>query len=142
MAHESIFNGLIDGGERKGRGKIIHAHNRHVIESLPNSLDELIPRQMFAIVEPPVSFRSQLIHFARSINYIEDCWHQFLTEFEALIARMCWYGVELHIHFDQHGGEYTYIWSPNEESLASLFADPPRPIRSWNFSGGPREFSD
>jgi hypothetical protein len=95
----------------KGRGQVIHAHNRRIIESLPDIPSEFISRQMFAIVEPPLAFRSQLIHFARSINYIEECWAEFLRDFEALIARMCWYSVHLHISFDQSGGEYTLRWS-------------------------------
>lgn len=140
MAHESIFYGLIDAGEKKERGELIHAHNRCIIESLPDTPSELISRQMFAFVEPPVAFRTQLIHFARSINYIEDCWPQFLNEFEGLIGRMCWYYVRLHISFDQNGGEYAYTWSADEVGQADLFADPPRPISSSEFSGGPREF--
>ncbi len=84
-----------------------------VIESLPSGPGHLIRRELFAIVEPPVSFRTQLIHFAGSLNYIEDVWSEFLSEFESAIRRMYWYGVELQIGFDQYGGEYTYLGNEN-----------------------------
>ena len=142
MAHESIVYGIIDTGERNRDGERERrmAINRLAIEQLSSSKSVLVPRGMFAISDDSATFRTQLIHFAASHNYLEDQWHRWLEEFEQLLRHTCWIGVDVRVIFDQISQSFSYSWSASSSAIAEcLYADPPRLINDWVFEGGPRD---
>ncbi len=95
---------------------------------------------MFAISDRSATFRTQLIHFAASHNYLEDRWHEWLDEFEQLLRQMCWIGAHVHVDFDQISKSFTFSWSASWSAVEGcLYADLPRPINEWVFEGGPRD---
>ena len=145
MAHESIVYGIIDTGERNRDGERDRrmALNKLAIGQLADSKGVLVPRGMFAVSNHSATFRTQLVHFAASHNYLEDRWHEWLDEFEQLLRRMCWLGVDVHVFFDQISKSFTYSWSISSTAIAeSLYADPPRPTSNWVFEGGPRDLRE
>lgn len=84
------------------------------------------------------TYKSQIIHFGGSFKQIEFDWEAWLTKFEALLSKMYWDEVHLHLFSEQCGFSwYHYAWKDENEDKA-IYPDHPHPVANWTFSGGPR----
>lgn len=107
--------------------------NLRVISELPDE-DEWPPlvRDMFAVTPDSVSYRSRSIFFAAEIKGLDESWPEWLTKFEALLRRMQWNSVTLHLETEYHG-DHDYWWVANNPVEG-------KPVAFWDSGGGPRKF--
>ena len=119
--------------------------NARVIGSLPDNDDAPpLTKRMFALPErygEPGFYRYQVIHFGASFSHFADDWHVWLEKFEALLRRLCWFEVHLHLNAGIGGGEHRYTWRASPDQLARMRQNPPLPPERWDFQGGPRKLS-
>lgn len=116
MSLESIVYGYIKGATLRPGPHFFDLHplNRAVINRLPRG-DEwpFLTRSMFAYPgddAPAGRFRRQIIHLGASFKQVEEAWEEWLGKFEALLRRLYWWSVTLHLE-SQQVGNYTYLWA-------------------------------
>lgn len=118
-------------------------HNLQAIATLPEEDTwPFLSRFMFSSSTNSLqtTYKSQIIHFGASFKQIEWDWEEWLTKFEALLRRMYW--DEVHLHLLAEGLNFSsihYCWKDEEEEKA-IYPDHPHPVARWIFSGGPRTF--
>jgi hypothetical protein len=78
----------------------------------------------------------ELITFGLIENGVEACWEAWLAKFEALLRRMEWSHVRVHLE-TEHWGSYVFEWAPVSYEDLPDDVIPPSPL-PWTFSGGPR----
>jgi hypothetical protein len=141
MASEGKLYGCIFGmGYRLPH---LYPLNQAAIEALPEVADwkdSFVERGIFAVPMPSDTsvsfFRTQMIHFGMSRNYLVDYWDKWLLEFEVLLRNLYWY--EAHIYLTSSTTyPHSYHW---EAEFEVAFSNPPSPIQKWTFEGGPRNF--
>ncbi len=117
----------------------VFQQNRRVIEHLPESDPEWpsITRSMFSLLPLPRSsevgipqYENQLIHFAgsyRNMFVIEAKW---LSKFESILSRLCWFSAT--VINDFAGMEY--CWNIDYAAFGHAYQSvPPRPPTQWSF---------
>jgi hypothetical protein len=125
--------------DRKLRHKI--AQNLLAISTLPEEDTwPFLSRHLFSSSTHSIqtTYKSQIIHFGGSFKQIELDWEEWLTKFEALLSKMYWDEVQLHL-FSEWMAPYHYVWKDENEDKA-IYPDHPHPVANWTFSGGPRTF--
>src|SRR5262249_32644835 len=140
MGMESIVYGRIEGASYRGNNyRRLQDLNRAVIESLPEEDDwPFLTRHLFALPGPwPHGglYRCQVIHFGGSFKGLEDDWRRWRDKFEALLRRLYWFSVRLHLETEARG-RYEFAWLPDQAALDAMFTtDTPSPVSSWTFTG-------
>lgn len=117
--------------------------NLHAISTLPE--DDAWPflsRAMFSSSTHSIqtTYKSQIIHFGASFKQIEWDWEEWLTKFEALLRKMYW--DEIHLHLLAEWLNFSpihYIWKDEGQATSP---DHPHPVARWTFLGGPRSFHE
>jgi hypothetical protein len=142
MGHESVVYGCIEGMGRHYRDESPDAmvrHNREVLAALPEDDDwPFLVRSMFAVHR---RYKTEAIHFGSSFKEIEWAWDEWLCKFEDLLRRLCWYNARVHLRTEATVGHHDYLWEADHDQMMAAYGSPvPVPIRSWRFSGGPRDF--
>lgn len=138
MGYSSIIYGLIEG-PNWGRPENFHMghQNLYVISTLPEE-DEwpFLSRGLFSFVrhEAQGNYKHQMIHFAGSFKQLDEEWEEWLAKFEALLQRMYWDQVHLHLRSERYGA-HDYLWT----SHGGLYS--PSAGSDWTHVGGPRHFS-
>jgi hypothetical protein len=139
MAHESILFGFIRGSRfTNDNGQYfreLQIRNTRVISALPaRDSYPYLSRGMFGL--PPldntsVTFRTQIIHFGGSINYLEfgDV-PEWLEKFENLLRKLFWYSAEAHIITDVIG-VHRFTWQADQDLFATYWTGDPQPTTRW-----------
>jgi hypothetical protein len=134
MSEEFVVYGIIDAGQ-SGAGEKYNRHhqlNRDVINSLQsNDGSPRITRSMFSIPGAEVTFRSQIIHFAASYNFLDI--EQWTQKFERLLRQLYWFSATVHIESEM-GWAQRLEWVIDDQSMKSLSSEPPLPVSTWFFS--------
>ena len=95
-----------------------------------------IHKEIFAISDVPISFRSQIIHFGNSYWEYPDFTQGWLSSFEELLAQLIWLSATVSIE-TEFNGSYNFEWYLDEAYLAeSYLAEPAKPTIHWIRSGG------
>lgn len=68
-------------------------------------------------------------------------WHQWLPKLESLLRDLFWTETYLHLITDATVGNHDYVYRACDVGARFFDAEPPLPVASWEFSGGPRELS-
>lgn len=139
MGAESIVYGVIVGSRWMiSEPKHLQDLNIAALEYLP-SMDDwpFLTREMFATAS---YYRSQVIHFGASFKSVEEAWTEWLEKFEALLSKLYWQQVQLHLLTEQVG-EHHYCY---EAVFPSDYYQqvPALPSQEWWFTGGPRHFDE
>lgn len=149
MGHISVVYGIIVGERWHIKDTYrLHRLNVQVIETLPESDDwPFLTRDMFsiALAGSPDAFvqgiyRAQPIHFGATFKEIEWNWDEWLVKFEALLLRLYWNEVYLHLRTQGTVGDYDYVYSALNTSERFHSNEPPLPVNMWEFTGGQRKF--
>jgi hypothetical protein len=147
MGHTSIVYGIILGERWKMEDSWrLHRLNIDVINQLPESDDwPFLIRRMFPVLEAPTEvvrqgyYRSQPIHFGATFKEIEWSWDEWLAKFEQLLTQLYWDETYLHLRTEVVG-YYDYTYRALNTSDRLYKHEPPLPVDSWKFMGGPRKF--
>ena len=136
-----IVHGYIEcpGYGWQGADKRVFHQNRRVIDRLPESDPEwpFFTRNMFSILPLRASleqcipqYEEQIIHFAGSYKnmfVLEAVW---LSKFERLLSKLCWFSAVAIVEFSK----LRYEWSVDIEAVADQYrCDPPVPPDKWSF---------
>ena len=102
--------------------------NRQALMSLP-TMDSwpFLPREMFSLprlAHQHERVQSNIIHFGSAYKGIEYEWKQWISKFEALLQKMYWQSVVVHLE-TEISGVHTFTWGggniehiPGEDPLA------------------------
>lgn len=138
MAHTVTLYGALDVGEVPSH----HAYNRKVLECLPTKAELLEKRQpiyihkeIFAISDVPIAFRSQIIHYGNSYKEHPDFTQGWLSCFEKLLTQLIWLSATVSIETELTGS-YSFEWYFDEAYAESYLAEPAKPTVHWIRSGG------
>jgi hypothetical protein len=139
MAHESILFGFIQGSKFTNANgqkfRELQIRNTRVISALPmRDSYPYLSKGMFGL--PPldnlsVTYRTQIIHFGCTINYLEfgDV-PEWLEKFEDLLRTLFWYRTEVHIITDAIG-VHRFQWQADQTLYATYWTDDPQPTTWW-----------
>jgi hypothetical protein len=141
MGHEAIvFGRILAGDGSAGAGfehlRSLQARNRAVLRRLPTEdAWPWLTRGMFHVpLDRPIGlYRTQVITFGASYkDHPEDrtCWDRWVEKWESVLLRLYWWSAEITLRTDFEG-ERTLIWRPTTAAVASLWEQPPRPVRDW-----------
>jgi len=104
-------------------------HNLAVIGKLPEEGEwPWLIRGMFSVAPERVSYRHHLIYFAADVKGLDEGWGEWLGKFEALLRKMRWFSVRLHLE-TEYNGNHWFTWLTE----ASEFT---HPVTEWTFAGG------
>lgn len=116
--------------------------NLQAISALPEEDTwPFLSRSMFSSSRNSIqtTYKSQIIHFGASFKEIEWAWEEWLMKFEALLRKMYWDEVHLHLISEAwNASSFHYIWKDDDEK--AIYPDHADPVDRWTFSGGPRTF--
>jgi hypothetical protein len=119
--------------------------NLQAISALPEEDTwPFLSRSMFSSSTNSIqtTYKSQIIHFGASFKQIEWAWEEWLTKFEALLRKMYWDEVHLHLLSEAwNASSVHYVWKDEDEEKA-IYPDHADPVARWTFSGGPRTFRE
>lgn len=132
MGHEVIVFGCIEGADPER----LQAINVAALADLPD--DDGWPwlvRGMFSLPAgwPRGTYRSHVIHFGGSLKdepQDRTCWDAWLSKFEALLGRMCWWSATLHL-VTEFEPERVFRWLPTTAAVNRMVGDPPQPVEEW-----------
>lgn len=129
MTDESTVYGYIKkNGDHDAKSNYRHhAVNRQALKALP-SMDNsaLLSQECFSA--PPIynydeTISASVIHFAKIYNGVEYEWNSWIAEFEALLQKMYWHSVVVHLETEL-SGVHTFTWqsektihAPNQSPL-------------------------
>ncbi|MCU0708995.1 MAG: hypothetical protein MUF23_11940 [Pirellula sp.] len=84
---------------------------------------------------PLGSYRRQIIHFGLSLKDDPDeypkWWDTWLIKFEAVLRRLYWRSVRLHIERDFDPQKEEYEWVPTDLAITAQMDDLPQPVATW-----------
>lgn len=138
MGYISIIYGLIEGPNWRRPDRWQEGHqNLYTISLLPEEDEWLfLSRGLFSFVrhEAQGNYKHQMIHFGGSFKQLDEEWEQWLAKFEALLQRMYWHQVHLHLRSERYGA-HDYHW------ISQRGWHSPSSGEDWTRLGGPRHFS-
>lgn len=138
MGYISIIYGLIEGPNWRRPDYWQMGHqNLYAISMLPEE-DEwpFLSRGLFSFVRHAAqgNYKRQMIHFGGSFKQLDEEWEEWLAKFEALLQRMYWHRVHLHLRSERYGA-HDYLWIAHGGWYS------PSSGEDWTHLGGPRQFS-
>ncbi len=128
------------GYGRQAEDQRVFRHNRRVIEHLPEADSErpFITKTMFSLLplpkDPDVGipqYENELIHFAASYRNMFVIEAEWLSKFESILARLCWYSATVINAFA--GIEYGWHVDILKYGGGAYRENPPRPPEHWSF---------
>ena len=135
MSNETSVHGIIEVPRWRGWEDAL-IRNMAVIDTLPDEGEwPWLVRGMFHASPDRVSYGKCLISFAAAMKGIEEVWPEWLDKFEALLRRLRWFSVELHLR-TEFVGDHDYSWIAKQGASTSSTGS----ISDWDFKGGPRSF--
>jgi hypothetical protein len=126
----------------------VMTHNLMVVAKLPPmisiSLDPILVSA--SIFKMPVvdwqdqnTYRYQMIHFGLSMNHFDTYLGEWIIQFEALLRQLYWMKAYAYITAEFYLDHEEYCW---EAHPTYAWNNPPQPVQSWEFKGGPRSFKE
>jgi hypothetical protein len=139
MGNQLLVHGFIacpGWGQQEADRRVFH-HNNKVIEQLPIS-DSQYPfftKTMFSVLPLRTSLEQQvpqyethLIHFAATYKDGVTLPADWLSKFESLLSKLCWYDATAIC------SGYAYQWAVNRQTADEQFElNPPIPCSKWRF---------
>ncbi|WP_369661363.1 hypothetical protein [Variovorax sp. V15] len=139
MGHQTVVYGSIEvfqSSDVPGAD----ARTDEALMRLPE-IDEwpFLTRSMFSVTPPGYgphgSYLYRVISFGASYKAVEWEWAEWLLKFERLLALLDFTYARVHLETELVG-KHTYIWDGHSDDGKKISPD------HWQFSGGPRTFSD
>ncbi|HZH34367.1 MAG TPA: hypothetical protein VEX64_05965 [Pyrinomonadaceae bacterium] len=143
MGSQSIVLGYIKEPYIHNRyNLLIQNHNRAKIFSL-GRMDIFPPLNstFFSETGESETYSNSLIYFAGTFKEIESYWETWLIKFETLLKTLVWESVYLSLNAPYYG-KFEYNWKATEDIIATFDREFPQNVTNWEFTGGPRSFSD
>lgn len=95
-----------------------HSVNRQMIKALPSmDYSALLNQEFFStpfIQHHDETMMASVIHFAKSYRGVEYEWSSWIAEFEALLQKMYWHSVVVHLETEL-SGIHTFTWHSDAE---------------------------
>ena len=91
--------------------------NRAAVQGLPLAEDwPLLSREMFAatVHASDINIHTEIVHFGASYCGIEYEWPVWMEQFEALLRKMYWVSVTVHLETEM-SGVHSFIWETSDE---------------------------
>jgi hypothetical protein len=117
MEEESVVYGCIKNTAYGRQAEQRAETNRLALLALPSVLDRpLLCREMFAAMDnfSNADEYTDVVHFGASYFGIEYEWSLWIQQFEALLTKMYWVNVVVHLETEL-SGVHSFIWETNSE---------------------------
>ncbi|WP_263144303.1 hypothetical protein [Pseudomonas alcaligenes] len=138
MESESIVYGRIrDWSAEAGESRLRRALNRRVLERLPGGEGwPFLGREMFSCCRQQGEglYQSQVIHFGASYRAVEYEWTLWVNQFEALLKRLYWTSVVVHLETES-SGTHTFRWE-SDQGFHAPSSDALRVRCAWERESG------
>ena len=117
MQEESVVYGCIKDSIYEQNVSHRLAANREALAALPSAEDwPLLSREMFAATDhaTDIEIHTEIVHFGASYRGIEYEWQLWMEQFEALLRKMYWVSVTVHLETEM-SGVHSFVWETSDE---------------------------
>ncbi len=117
MQEESVVYGCIKDSIYEQNVSHRLEANRSALLDLPSAEDwPLLSREMFAATAhaTDIDIHTEVVHFGASYRGIEYEWQMWMEQFEALLRKMYWVTVTVHLETEM-SGIHSFVWETSDE---------------------------
>lgn len=118
MDGESVIYGCIRDCVARDQAESRLRVNRGAIDALPSvETWPLLCREMFGTPQRSLLLNgphTEVVHFGASYQGVEYEWELWMREFEALLARMYWVSVTVHLETEL-AGTHSFFWESTDD---------------------------
>ena len=115
MQAESVVYGCIKDSVYEQEVTHRAKANRDALLELPSADSwPLLSREMFAATDhaTDIDIHTEVVHFGASYRGIEYEWQVWIEQFEALLRKMYWVTVTVHLETEM-SGTHSFVWETN-----------------------------